>query len=66
MRRRRRRVLVGGMLAFGAYRMTKSQSEQIQAQSGIDPEEMTDEEFAQSMDQLGIEKQPVTDADKDA
>ncbi|MFV2062793.1 MAG: hypothetical protein ACC726_04675 [Chloroflexota bacterium] len=46
--------------------MTKSQSEQIQAQSGIDPEEMTDEEFAQSMDQLGIEKQPVTDADKDA
>ena len=54
------------MLAFGAYKMTKQQSEQIQAQSGVDPEEMTDEELAQSMDELGIEKQPVTDADKDA
>ena len=65
-RRRRRRMLVGGMMAFGVYKMTKQQAEQVQAQSGIDPEEMTDEELAQSMDALGIEKQEVTDADQDA
>ena len=65
-RRRRRRVLVGGMLAFGAYKMTKSQSEQIQQSTGVDPEEMTDEELATAMDDLGIPKEKVTDADQDA
>jgi len=65
-RRRRRRVLVGGMVAFGAYKMTKSQAEQVQQKSGVDPEEMSDQELAQTMDELGIPKEEVTDADKDA
>ena len=65
-RRRRRRMLVGGLVAFGAYKMTTKQSQDIQAHTGVDPEEMTDQELAQAMDDLGIEKQPVTDADKDA
>jgi len=59
-------VLVGGLVAFGAYKMTTKQSQDIQAHTGVDPEEMTDQELAQAMDELGIEKQPVTDADKDA
>ena len=59
-------MLVGGLVAFGAYKMTTKQSQDIQAHTGVDPEEMTDQELAQSMDELGIEKQPVTDADKDA
>jgi len=59
-------MLVGGMLAFGAYKMTQKQSEQIQAHTGVDPEEMTDQELGQAMDELGIEKQEVTDADQDA
>ncbi len=59
-------MLVGGLVAFGAYKMTTKQSQDIQAHTGVDPEEMTDEELAQAMDELGIEKQPVTDADKDA
>jgi hypothetical protein len=59
-------MLVGGLVAFGAYKMTTKQSQDIQAHTGVDPEEMTDQELAQAMDELGIEKQPVTDADKDA
>ena len=59
-------MLVGGLVAFGAYKMTKSQSEQVQQHTGVDPEELTDQELAQAMDELGIEKQEVTDADQDA
>jgi hypothetical protein len=65
-RRRRRRMLVGGLVAFGAYKMTSKQSQDIEAHTGVDPEEMTDQELAQAMDELGIEKQEVTEADKDA
>ena len=65
-RRRRRRLLVGGMLAFGAYKMSKQQADQVQQHTGVDPEELTDQELAQAMDELGIDKQAVTDADKDA
>lgn len=65
-RRRRRRLLVGGMLAYGAYKMTQKQADQIQQHTGVDPEEMTDQELAQAMDELGIEKQQVADADQEA
>ena len=65
-RRRRRRLLVGGMLAYGAYKMSQKQADQIQQHTGVDPEELSDEELAQAMDELGIEKQQVTDADQEA
>ena len=65
-RRRRRRLLVGGMVAFGAYKMSKKDADKIQQTTGQDPEEMTDQELEQARDQCGIEKQQVTDADKDA
>jgi hypothetical protein len=65
-RRRRRRVLVGGMLAFGAYKMTQKQADQVQQHTGVDPEELTDQELAQAQDELGITKDPVTAADQDA
>ena len=54
------------MVAFGAYKMSKSDADKIQQSTGQDPEEMTDEELGKAMDDLGIEKQQVTDADKDA
>lgn len=59
MRRRRRRrvLLVGGLVAFGAYKMSTRDAKRIEDQSGIPPEEMTDEQLEQSMDDLGIEKQ---------
>jgi hypothetical protein len=59
MRRRRRRriLLVGGLVAFGAYKFSKRDADRIQEDSGVAPEEMTDEELEQSMENLGIEKQ---------
>ena len=54
------------MMAFGAYKMSKQQADQVQQHTGVDPEELTDEELAKAQDELGIEKQEVTDADKDA
>ncbi len=65
-RRRRRRMLVGGLVAFGAYKMSSKQAQQVQQHTGVDPEELTDEELAKAMDDLGIEKQEVTEADQDA
>ncbi len=65
MRRRRRRriLLVGGLVAFGAYKMSTRDADRIKEDSGIDPEEMTDEELEASMAKLGIEKQYRDDND---
>jgi len=59
MRRRRRRriMLVGGLVGFGAYKMSTRDAERIEEQSGVPPEEMTDEELERSMNELGIEQQ---------
>jgi hypothetical protein len=50
-------LLVGGLVAFGTYKMTKKDADRIQQDSGVPPEEMTDEELEASMAKLGIEKQ---------
>lgn len=50
-------MLVGGLVAFGAYKMSKKDADRIQQDTGIPPEEMTDEELEASMAKLGIEKQ---------
>jgi len=63
-RRRRRVILVGGMIGYGAYKMSQSDADRIEQSTGVDPEEMTDQELAQAMDQLGIEKQTVSAADE--
>ena len=59
MRRRRRRriLLVGGLVAFGAYKMSTRDAKRVEEHSGVPPEEMTDEELEKSMNELGIEKQ---------
>ena len=49
-RRRRRRVarrriaLVGGMVAFGAHKMSQSQAKQIEEHTGVPAEELEDED----------------------
>lgn len=63
--RRRRILLVGGLVAFGAYKMSTRDADRVKEHTGSDPEELSDEELAQAMDQLGIEKQTVTDDDKE-
>ena len=68
MRRRRRRrvLLVGGLVAFGAYKFSKRDADRIEQESGVPPEEMTDEELEQTMDKLGIEKQLRDASDQEA
>lgn len=57
-------MLVGGMVGYGVYKMSSSDAERIEQSTGVDPEEMTDEELAQAMDQLGIPKEKVTADDQ--
>jgi hypothetical protein len=62
-RRRRRRILVGGLVAFGAYKMSTKDADRVKEHTGVDPEELEDDELEQAMSELGIEQQKVTDAD---
>lgn len=50
-------MLVGGLVAFGTYKMSTRDADRIKESTGKDPEDMTDEELEASMEQLGIEKQ---------
>ena len=60
-RRRRRMILVGGLIAVGAYKLSKRDTERVEEHTGKKAEELTDEELEQAMDQLGIEKDEMTD-----
>ena len=59
MRRRRRRriLLVGGLVAFGAYKLSTRDAKRVEEHTGVAPEEMTDEELERAMNDLGIEEQ---------
>ena len=59
-------MLVGGLVGFGVYKMTSSQAKEIEQHTGVPPEEMTDEELSQSMDDLGIPKQKIDASDQEA
>lgn len=61
--RRRRVMLVGGLVAFGAYKFSQRDAERIEQHTGVEPEELTDEELEQAMRELDIEPQTVTSAD---
>ena len=65
-RRRRRVLLVGGLVAFGAYKMSKKDADRIKEHTGTDPEEMTDEELEKAMAELNIEKQVRDESDQEA
>ena len=59
-RRRRRMVLVGGLLAFGAYKLSKRDVKRVEEHTGQKGEELTDEQLEQAMDELGIEGEDLT------
>ncbi len=44
-------------MAFGAYKMSTRDADRIEEHTGIPPEEMTDAELEQAMDELGIEQE---------
>ena len=54
----------GGLIAYGAYKLSKHDAQRVEEYSGKPAEEMTDEELEQAMDQLSIEKQELTDEDR--
>jgi len=60
-RRRRRMILAGGLIAIGAYKLSKRNTQRVEEQTGKKAEELTDEELEQAMDQLGIEKEEMSD-----
>jgi hypothetical protein len=62
-RRRRRILLVGGLVAFGAYKFSTRDAQRIEEHTGVDPEELDDAELEQAMSDLDIEPQTVTSAD---
>ncbi len=62
-RRRRRVMLVGGMVAFGAHKMSQKDAKRIEEHTGVNPEELEDDELEQAMSELNIEKQAVTPED---
>ena len=64
-RRRRRVILIGGLVAFGAYKMSKKDADRIEEHTGTSPEEMTDEELERAMEELNIEKQYRDESDQE-
>lgn len=62
-RRRRRILLVGGMVAVGyaGYKMSQKDVERVEENTGQNADELTDEQLEQAMDQLGIEKETMSD-----
>lgn len=56
-------LLVGGLVAFGAYKMSQKDADRIEQHTGTSPEEMTDAELEQAMQELGIEKELRTAED---
>ena len=66
MRRRRRRrmlLLVGGMavLGYAGYKLSQRNVQRVEEHTGQKADELTDEQLEQAMDQLGIEKETMTD-----
>jgi len=54
-------MLVGGMVAFGAHKMSQKDAQRIEEHTGVNPEELEDAELEQAMSELNIEKQTVTE-----
>lgn len=60
-RMRRRIILVGGLIALGAYKLSKKDVERVEEHTGKKAEDLTDEELEQAMDDLNIAGEEMTD-----
>lgn len=56
-------MLVGGLVAFGAYKFSTRDAKRIEEHTGVEPEELDDAELEQAMKDLNIDEQKVTSAD---
>ena len=59
-------MLVGGMVAFGAHKMSQSHAKQIEEHTGVPPEELEDDDLEAAMAELKIPKQELTEEDRAA
>lgn len=64
-RRRRRIILVGGLIALGAYKLSKKDVERVEEHTGKKAEDLSDEELEKAMDDLNIPKEEMTDEEWD-
>jgi hypothetical protein len=65
-RARRRIMLAGGMVAFGAHKMSQSHAKQIEEHTGVPPEELEDDDLQAAMSELNIPQQELTAEDRAA
>jgi hypothetical protein len=49
---------------YAAIKMSKSDADRIEQSTGVPPEEMTEEELVQAMEDLGIKSMELTDDDQ--
>jgi hypothetical protein len=59
-------MLVGGMVAFGAHKMSQKDAKRVEEHTGVEPEELSDDELTAAMSELGIEQQATTAEDQEA
>ena len=52
-RRRRRIILAGGLIALGAHKLSKKDTERVEEYTGKSAEDLSDEELEQAMGELG-------------
>jgi hypothetical protein len=56
-------MLIGGVVAFGAHKMSQKDAARIEEHTGVNPEELEDAELEQAMKELNIADEPVTPED---
>ena len=59
-------MLAGGMVAFGAHKMSQSHAKQIEEHTGVPPEELEDDDLQAAMSELNIPQQELTAEDRAA
>jgi hypothetical protein len=59
-------MLAGGMVAFGAHKMSERHAREIEEHTGVPPEELEDEDLEAAMADLNIPKQDLTEEDRAA
>jgi len=63
--RRRRVLLVGGLIGVGIYKFSKRDADRIQQHTGVPPEELEEADLERAMDELEIDKQTISSADQE-
>ncbi len=63
---RKRVMLVGGMVAIGTKKMSAKNAQDIEAHTGVSPEEPEDADLQEAMQELGIPDEEVGPGDEES